>query len=151
MSYWPVALMPPPLKLSKNWPAGQFLVVTVAPMSFQLLIRNSSSAARCGLPEVVPSTHASLTPFLLRVPSAALVHPSESSSEFALATLRLKAATLSSWYGDSVDGRNVFIGLPMPPTSWLFSPTRSEASQMAWRSGLSSLNTVGLPQVGAYC
>src|SRR5579871_4442177 len=46
MSNWPVALTPPPLKSLKKSPAGEFLVVTEAPICFQVEISCSSSEAR---------------------------------------------------------------------------------------------------------
>src|SRR5487761_79006 len=108
--------MPPLWKLAKNCPAGQFLVVTVAPMSTQFLIICSSSAARWLLPEVVLMTHASFFPFLLRVPSAALTQPSASSSALALVTSRWNGGMEVSVYGARALINGPFRGLPTPPT-----------------------------------
>src|SRR5215467_3394972 len=135
--------MPPPLKSLKNCPAGQFLVVTVAPMAAQSLISSSSSAARWLLPEVVLICHANFLPFFERVPSAPLVQPSESSMELAFATSWDQAGIEVSVYGESAVTNGPFIGLPMPPTRAVLMVFLSIASAIAWRSGLSPLKIVG--------
>src|SRR5712692_3541237 len=114
-------------------------------MSAQFLISCSSSAARWLLPEVVLMTHASLTPFLLRVPSAALVQPSESRSELAWVTSRCQAGIVVSVKGERALTNGPFIGLPMPPTREVLIWTLSIARAIALRSGLSPLKIVGDP------